>query len=112
MVDRNRYKLTKKELGKLVDKDIISEDIAIALKTASLKREPGKFAKKQDKVKFPFNPSGGSNITSINYYGGEHFGKPYCFLAEIVVYGSHDNFHRFLKEKGIEWILDRVVFTY
>jgi len=109
---RNRYKLTGRELDRLVENGIISHSEVIDLKTASLMREPGEFANRQDEVSFLFNPSGGSVIRSIHFYGGEHFGEPYCFLAEVVVHGNHDSFYRFLEQEGIEWIIDRIAFTY
>ncbi len=98
------YKLNREELKLAVPEK------ATTLEEASKKRKPCKFAKQV--VKFYLNKAKTVWIQSIHYYGGEHFGKPYHFVAEITHTTTNSAFSRCLNKLGLNWVLHKLPFTY
>jgi hypothetical protein len=111
------YKLTENELRSLVTDcrespfahDVSDADVDRILE-ASRARTPGQFA--DEVVKVPLNRAGTVQVRSIHFYGGEHFGKPHHFLAEVVSLTTNSCFSRFLNATGTRWIRKRLSFTY
>lgn len=86
MVTGYYWKLTEAELRALVPTD------ANRIMAAAAKRKPGKFARKV--VRVPLNGPGTVAVQNVHYYGGEHFGKPYHFPAEITCATTGSAFQR------------------
>jgi hypothetical protein len=87
------WKLTETELRALVPAD------AERILAAAAKRKPGKFARKV--VSVPLNGPGTIHVQNVHYYGGENFGKPYHFPAEITHNTTRSAFSRFVNRKGL-----------
>ena len=85
------FKLRRNDIIELFDKQMLSFDQANALMEQSKARPIGDFD--DNIVKYWLNKSKTIEITSIHYYGGEHFGNTYYWLAEIKSYTdwSHTN---------------------
>ena len=81
------YKLNDAQLRALVPPDVADRIIALAEK-----RKPGKFARKVER--YALNGPGTIWVQNVNYYGGEHFGEPYCFTAEIRYFTTRSAFAR------------------
>ena len=105
-----RYKLTEGELKSLVGEGLITTAQVQEIVAASLARTPGTHA--ENVVKVPLNKAGSITVRSIAFYGGEHFHKPYHFLAEVVPVTTHSAFSRFLNQNRLRWLTQRISFTY
>lgn len=104
------HKLTEGELRALAtDCGIEAADVDRIL-AASRARTPGQFA--DEVVKVPLNRAGTVQVRSIHFYGGEHFGKPHHFLAEVVSLTTNSCFSRFLNATRTRWLLRQPAFTY
>ena len=100
------YKLTEQELNTLN----ISKEDKESIIGASLKRKAGKFSKKV--VKISLNKSSTIFLSSINFYGGEHFNEPYYYIAEISHQTSESAFSKFWNSKIAPLGIKRRVFNY
>lgn len=92
------YKLDKEELEKMVSKKAVSQKAVEEIIEISKLRKVSEFA--NQKVSFALVKSGKVRLNSINFYGGEHFGEPYHFLAEIT--GTPRSVNAFLRKYGIK----------
>ena len=88
------YKLTETELRKLLP------TAADYILTAAAKRKPGKFARKV--VRVPLNGPGTIWVQNTHFYGGENFGEPYAFPAEITHNTTNSAFSRFINREGLQ----------
>jgi hypothetical protein len=79
-MDSLYYKLKKEDIDHLVQIGVLKIHERNYLLSASKEREPGTFAKTQ---KIYLNKARTVYIQNIHFYGGESFGKPYYWLAEI-----------------------------
>jgi hypothetical protein len=70
------WKLTEERLRALVPAADANRIIA-----ASKARKPNEWAECIER--FPLNKRGTVWVQSVQFYGGEHFGEPYHFVAEI-----------------------------
>lgn len=86
MVTGYYWKLTEAELRALVPAD------AERIMAAARKRKPGRFARKIESA--PLNGPGTVRVQNVHYYGGEHFGEPFHFPAEITCATSGSAFQR------------------
>lgn len=98
------FKLDEIEIKKLFDKQILSYDQCAALMQRSKDRPVtnnpiGEFD--ENVLRYWLNPSKTIEITSIHFYGGEHFGEPYHWLAEIVSHTDRSHTTRFFNQKRI-----------
>jgi hypothetical protein len=88
------YKVTYNELDSLVKNGIITRENKDEILTASLSRTPGLFANKGI-VTVSLNKAKTIFLSSIRFYGGENFGEPYFFVAEIYHKTTQSAFSRF-----------------
>jgi hypothetical protein len=51
-------------------------------------------------------------VQSIHFYGGENFGEPYCFLAEITHKTSNSAFRRWINRSPMPNVFTRMASTY
>jgi len=105
-----RYKLTEAELRCLVGHRLVTPAQVQEIVAASLARTPGQHA--DHVVRVPLNGPGTIVLQSIRFYGGENFGQPYRFLAEVVPLTMHSAFSRFLNVHRLGWLTRRIPFTY
>jgi hypothetical protein len=70
------YKLTEKELRALVPAAVADKIVAKALE-----RKPGQYL--PSVVRHYLNKAESIWVQNVHFYGGEHFNKPYAFVAEI-----------------------------
>lgn len=103
------WKLTLEEINLLVESGCISIADASYVIAISRSRQPGKFNGLT--VRVPLNKSGTIWLQPIHYYGGEHFGEPYHFLAEITHDTRASAFSRFVNSK-CPWLRGKMPFTY
>ena len=96
------WKLTEAELRALLPAADAERILA-----AARKRPPGTFADKP--VRVNLNRPGTIWVQNVHYYGGEHFGKPYHFPAEITCATTGSAFSR-----CVNWLRLRlgIPFTY
>lgn len=104
------YKLNEQEINRLAETGLISHSDKETLITQSLKREAGKFAKNEFKIYL--NEAKSIYIQSIHFYGGEHFGKPYHFLAEISYLTTRSAFSGFMNKNSLGWVKAKMPHTY
>ena len=105
-----RYKLTEGELRSLVGDGLVTPAQVQDITAASLARTPGKHA--EYVVKVALNGPGTIVLQSIAFYGGENFGQPHHFVAEVVPLTTHSAFSRFLNAHHLRWLTWRIAFTY
>lgn len=96
------WKLTEAELRALIPAADAERILA-----AARKRKPGRFARKV--VAVPLNKPATIRVQNVHYYGGENFGKPYYFPAEITCATTGSAFSRFVNRRGLRL---RTPFTY
>jgi hypothetical protein len=93
--DKNRYKLTEQELDRMTYRGIITPSQRDILINVSKEREPGYYS--NSRYQLGLTPNGSVMLNSVIYNGGESFGEPYHFVAEI----THDltpiRFKNFMK---------------
>lgn len=82
------WKLVEAEL-----RQIVPNDVADAIVAMSKKRKPGKRA--ISPLRHYLNKPKTIWVQSIRFYGGENFGEPYYFLAEIKAITTRSAFSRF-----------------
>lgn len=82
------YKLTTAELKALLPVD------AERILAAAAKRKPGKHARKV--VSVPLNGPATIWVQNVHFYGGENFGEPDAFPAEITHNTTAAAFSRFV----------------
>jgi hypothetical protein len=104
------YKLTEQELFRLVMKDMITVEQFNSIVERSKQREPGTFD--EACVSVWLNKAKTIRLSSIWYYGGENFGDPYHFIAEISPLTTMSAWHRFVSQNALDWLFDRIPFTY
>lgn len=105
------HKLTEAELRRLLTNGLLKAEDADRIMAASRARTPGQFDR--NVVRVPLNGAGSITVRSIHFYGGEHFGRPYAFLAEVVSLTTNSAFSRFLNLHGLRWVVtNRIAFTY
>ena len=80
-------------------KTLVSPADAERILAAAAKRKPGKFA--DEFVQVPLNKAKTIWVQNVHYYGGENFGKPYEFPAEITHNTTRSAFSRFVNRKGL-----------
>lgn len=97
--DNLRYKLTEKELDRMMFRGVISPQHHAILILTSRLRAAGTPA--QQRFQMGMNGCGTILLNSINENGGETFGKPYHFLAEITHTTTPSVFKRFLRRYRI-----------
>lgn len=95
------FKLTEKDLNLLQGKNLITQIQKEQLINQSKKRIPGQFDRN------PFyiwlNKSETVRLSSIHFYGGEHFGEPYYWIAEIQSFTTNSHFSRWLNRYGLRY---------
>ena len=99
------YKLTRGELAALVP---AAE--AKRIVEAAKARKPGKWARRI--VTVALNRAKTVWVQNVRFYGGEHFGKPYHFPAEIRYATTESAFSRCLHRLGLQQLRRRIPFTY
>ena len=104
------YKLTEGELRSLVGDGLVTCEQVQDIVAASLARTPDRHADRV--VSVPLNRAGTIEVRSIHFYGGENFGQPYRFLAEVVPVTTRSAFSRFLNARRLQWLTRRLAFTY
>jgi len=104
------YKVTADELSCLVADGIITKQQEELILSAAYKRLQNQHAQYMEK--FDLNPAGTARIQNVAFYGGEHFGKPYCFVAEIVPLTTRSAWSRLVNKLGLRWLVARGAFTY
>lgn len=92
-------KLTASEVVGLASCNLITKEQAGQILARSLLRAPGKFD--SSPVKFWLNKPKTVWIQSIGFYGGENFGQPYYFRAEISHCTTESAFSRFSHKHNI-----------
>ena len=95
------YKLKLEDIQDLQEKGIICVQHVDAVIAASQLRKAGKFAEPKHRFKLAINQAKTIFLNSINFYGGENFGDPYCFLAEITHNTSPSAFTKFMRQNSI-----------
>lgn len=98
------YKISGAELRALVG-DAQAEQIEVFAK----RRKAGKRAKATMFVLL--NKAGTIAVQNVNFYGGENFGEPYHWLAEVTYTTTYSAFRRWAKRK-LPALLQRTPFTY
>lgn len=94
-----RYKLTELELDRMAFRGVISfEDRDLLIKTSRL-REPGYYASRR--YQMAMNGRGTIMLNSVNFNGGETFGEPHHFLAELTHTTTPGVFNRFIHANNI-----------
>jgi len=96
------YKLTEARLRGLLPAADAERIVA-----AAGKRKPGKWARRI--VSVPLNRVKTVWVQNVQYYGGEHFGEPYHFPAEIRHATTESAFRRCVNRLGLRLDLP---FTY
>ena len=96
------YKLTETELLAIVPAEEFQR-----IMFAANQRAPGQYAKHM--VFVYLNKAETVWVQNVNFYGGEHFGKPYHFPAEIRHNTTESAFRRCTNRLGIHL---RMAFTY
>jgi hypothetical protein len=99
------YKLTEAKLKALVPAADAERIVA-----AAAKRKPGKWARRI--VSVALNKAKTVWVQNVQFYGGEHFGEPYHFPAEIRYATTGSAFHRCLNRLGLQFLYRRIPFTY
>lgn len=99
------FKLKEAELVRFVN-----EKDHLRILYRSLQREPGKHDPKA--VVVFLNKARTIWVQSIHFYGGEHFGQPYCFVAEIGNKTTNSAFVRWARRCPMPGVFGRVSFTY
>ena len=92
-------KLHDSEVAAFIAGKLITFEQADQIFVRSLQREPGE--RDSSPVKFWLNKPETIWVQSIEFYGGENFGEPYCFLAEICHCTTESAFSRFLHKHNI-----------
>jgi hypothetical protein len=104
------YKLTEGDLHALAaDCGVSAADVDRIIE-ASRARQPHQST--TDVVRVPLDRAGNITVRSIQLYGGERFGQPYHYLAEVVSLTTHSAFSRFLNRTGTRWLLRQPAFEY
>ena len=88
------YKLTEARLRGLLPAADAERIVA-----AATKRKPGKWARRI--VSVPLNHAKTVWVQNVQYYGGEHFGEPYHFPAEIRHATTESAFRRCVNRLGL-----------
>ena len=88
------YKLTDARLRGLLPAADAERIVA-----AATKRKPGKWARRI--VSVPLNRVKTVWVQNVQYYGGEHFGEPYRFPAEIRHATTESAFRRCVNRLGL-----------
>lgn len=88
------YKLTESRL-----RDLLPAADAERIVAAAAKRKPGKWARRI--VSTPLNLAKTVWVQNVQYYGGEHFGEPYHFPAEIRHATTESAFRRCVNRLGL-----------
>jgi hypothetical protein len=96
------YKLTADELAALVPAADAERIVA-----AAAKRKPGKWARRI--VSVALNKAKTVWVQNVQFYGGEHFGEPHHFPAEIRYATTESAFRRCVNRLGLRL---RMPFTY
>ena len=96
------YKLSKINLLDMAAVGILESDEAWAIVAAASEREPNKWAEKVEKVYL--DNAGKIWVQNVAFYGGEHFGEPYYFVAEIRHKTSNSAFSRWWNREMPYWI--------
>ena len=95
-MSKHYYKLTREKIIALVLSDMLDDKVADQLITSSQNRTPGTF--NENMMREYLNKSKTIWIQPIHYYGGEHFGEPYYYLAEICHTTTNSAFSRFANQ--------------
>ena len=101
------YKLTEKDMKRLVEKNLITEEDMESVMKNSLKRNPREYI--ENPFKLFLNKATTIVLQSIHFYGGENFNKPHYFLGEIQSLTTRSAFSRFVNKHKLEL---RIPFTY
>jgi hypothetical protein len=102
-VSTYNYKLTEAELRHIFPAADVSRIVV-----ASKERKPGKWAKRI--VKVALNKAKSVWVQNVQFYGGEHFGEPYHFPAEIRYATTESAFRRCVNRLNVRRL--RMPFTY
>ena len=97
--DKFQYKLTESELDRMAFRGVITPDQRDLLIKASKMREPNYY--NHSRFQIGMNKRGTIMLNSIIKNGGEIFGEPYHFLAEIKHTTTPSVFHRFMRANRI-----------
>ena len=99
------WKLKESELAHFV-----SRNDAKRIVERSLLRKP--LTRDNTPVQIFLNPAKTIWVQSIQFYGGEHFGEPYCFVAEISHRTTRSAFSRWVNRCPYPEVVGRIAFTY
>jgi hypothetical protein len=99
------HKLKPDELARFLSADTVKMIV-----DRSMKRKPGKFD--HNPVKVYLNKPKTIWVQSIHYYGGENFGEPYCFVAEITHRTTQSAFRRWINRCPLPEVFTRIPSTY
>ena len=88
------YKLTEARL-----RGVLPAADAERIVAAAAKRKPSKWARRI--VSVPLNHAKTVWVQNVRYYGGEHFGEPYHFPAEIRHATTESAFRRCVNRLGL-----------
>jgi hypothetical protein len=89
------YKLTEMDL-----RNLLPAADAKRIITAAAKRKPGKRARRI--VRVFLNKARTVWVQNVQYYGGENFGEPYRFPAEIRYATTESAFSRCINRLGLQ----------
>jgi hypothetical protein len=95
------FKLTEEDLSDLIKKNLINLDQFHAIKSKSLNRTPGEFDK--EPLYIYLNKSKTIRLSSIHFYGGEHFKQPYYWIAELQGFSTDSHTSRWLNKYGLDY---------
>ena len=106
------WKLTESETLSLIHDfpGLISQEDVLRILAASLAREPRQFAEKTERQYL--NKAKTIWVQSIHFYGGEHFGKPNYYTAEITHTTTNSAFSRWLNQNNLHFLRHKMPFTY
>jgi len=90
------WKLTEEDLDRLVELKLISSAKRNDIINASKARHPGRFA---NEIEMEWlNNAKTIRLQSIHFYGGENFGNPHHWVAEIVAFTTCSALRSFLNK--------------
>jgi hypothetical protein len=95
------FKLAEKDLNQLQNLNLITQIQKEQLINQSKKRIPGQFDK--NPLYIWLNKSETIRLSSIHFYGGEHFNEPYYFLAEMQSFTTNSHMSRFFNRYGLKY---------
>jgi len=94
------WKLTEADLKSLVVKGLIDQSTLEEIIRTSQARHPDRHADQMKSVWL--NKSETIRLQSIHFYGGENFGQPFHWQAEIVAFTTHSALTQFFNRHHLK----------